>query len=139
MIMEEIMNSRDQDHLMPQVKIVDTKILGNLMIKEATVKKGIKMTVDRTVKKDLTARIEDLHIMMNNAVVVSKAEAEIPQKFAVTKPELIKVNRQKTRQITTVVPVAAATPHLLPLLHQHLHLRGSWCRCMTLLILQEDI
>merc|ERR1719266_2306710 len=37
MIMEEIMNSRDQDHLM-QVKIVDTKILGNLMIKEATVK-----------------------------------------------------------------------------------------------------
>ena len=41
MIMEEIMNSRDQDHLM-QVKIVDTKILGNLMIKEATVKKGKK-------------------------------------------------------------------------------------------------
>jgi hypothetical protein len=27
---------------MPQVKIVDTKILGNLMIKEATVKKGKK-------------------------------------------------------------------------------------------------
>ena len=42
MIMEEIMNSRDQDHLMQQVKIVDTKILGNLMIKEATVKKGKK-------------------------------------------------------------------------------------------------
>ena len=83
------------------------------------------MTVDRTVKKDLTARIEDLHIMMNNAVVVSKAEAEIPRKFAVTKPEIIKVNRQKTRQITTVVPVAAATPHLLPLLHQHLHLKES--------------
>merc|ERR1719464_286155 len=124
MIMEEIMNSRDQDHLM-QVKIVDTKILGNLMIKEATVKKGIKMTVDRTVKKDLTARIEDLHIMMNNAVVVSKAEAEIPRKFAVTKPEIIKVNRQKPRQITTVVPVAAATPLLLPLLHQHLHLKES--------------
>ena len=41
MIMEEIMNSRDQDHLM-QVKIVDTKILGNLMTKEATVKKGKK-------------------------------------------------------------------------------------------------
>ena len=41
MIMEEIMNSRDQDHLM-QVKIVDTKILDNLMIKEATVKKGKK-------------------------------------------------------------------------------------------------
>ena len=41
MIMEEIMNSRDQDHLM-QVKIVDTKILGNLTIKEATVKKGKK-------------------------------------------------------------------------------------------------
>ena len=39
--MEEIMNSRDQDHLM-QVKIVDTKILGNLMTKEATVKKGKK-------------------------------------------------------------------------------------------------
>ena len=44
MIMEEIMNSRDQDHLMQvhRVKIVDTKILGNLMIKEATVKKGKK-------------------------------------------------------------------------------------------------
>jgi len=125
MIMEEIMNSRDQDHLM-QVKIVDTKILGNLMIKEATVKKGIKMTVDRTVKKDLTARIEELHIMMTPAeVIVSKAEAEIPLKFAVTKPEIIKVNRQKTRQITTVVPVAAATPHLLPLLHLHLHLKES--------------
>ena len=41
MIMEEIMNSRDQDHLM-QVKIVNTKILDNLMIKEATVKKGKK-------------------------------------------------------------------------------------------------
>lgn len=124
MIMEEIMNSRDQDHLM-QVKIVDTKILDNLMIKEATVKKGIKMTVDRTVKKDLTARIENLHIMMTHAVVVSKAEAEIPRKFAVTKPEIIKVNRQKTRQITTVVPVAVATPHLLHLLHQHLHLKES--------------
>jgi hypothetical protein len=79
------------------------------------------MTVDRTVKKDLTARIEDLHIMMTHA----KAEAEIPRKFAVTKPEIIKVNRQKTRQITTVVPVAAATPHLLPLLHLHLHLKES--------------
>merc|ERR1719464_1826346 len=108
MIMEEIMNSRDQDHLM-QVKIVDTKILGNLMIKE------------HTVKKDLTARIEELHIMMTHA----EAEAEIPRKFAVTKPEIIKVNRQKTRQITTVVPVAAATPHLLPLLHLHLHLKES--------------
>ena len=42
MIMEEIMNSKDQDHLMQQVKIVDTKIQGNLMIKEATVKKGKK-------------------------------------------------------------------------------------------------
>ena len=83
------------------------------------------MTVDRTVKKDLTARIEDLHIMMTHAVVVTKAEAEIPRKFVVTKPEIIKVNRQKTRQITTVVPVAAATPHLLPLLHQHLHLKES--------------
>lgn len=124
MIMEEIMNSRDQDHLM-QVKIVDTKILDNLMIKEATVKKGIKMTDDRTVKKDLTARIENLHIMMTHAVVVSKAEAEIPRKFAVTKPEIIKVNRQKTRQITTVVPVAVATRHLLHLLHQHLHLKES--------------
>lgn len=102
-----------------QVKIVDTKILDNLMIKEDTVKKGIKMTVDRTVKKDLTARIEDLHIMMTHA------EAEIPRKFAVTKPEIIKVNRQKTRQITTVVPVAAATPHLLPLHHLHLHLKES--------------
>jgi len=124
MIMEEIMNSRDQDHLM-QVKIVDTKILDNLMIKEATVKKGIKMTDDHTVKKDLTARIENLHIMMTHAVVVSKAEAEIPRKFAVTKPEIIKVSRQKTRQITTVVPVAVATRHLLHLLHQHLHLKES--------------
>lgn len=125
MIMEEIMNSKDQDHLM-QVKIVDTKILGNLMTKEATVKKGIKTTIDHTVKKDLTARIEELHIMMTPAeVIVSKAEAEIPLKFAVTKPEIIKVNRQKTRQITTVVPVAAATPHLLPLLHLHLHLKES--------------
>merc|ERR1719491_164376 len=125
MIMEEIMNSRDQDHLM-QVKIVDTKILlDNLMIKEATVKKGIKMTVDRTVKKDLTVRIGNLHIMMTHAVVVSKAEAEIPRKFAVTKPEIIKVNRQKTRQITTVVPVAVATRHLLHLHHQHLHLKES--------------
>lgn len=142
MIMEEIMNSRDQDHLMHRVKIVDTKILDNLMIKEeatvkildtmildnlmikeATVKKGIKMTVDHTVKKDLTARIED--IMMTRAVIVFKPEAEIPRKFAVTKPEIIKVNRQKTRQITTVVPVAAATPHLLHLHHRHLHLKES--------------
>ena len=42
MIMEEIMNSKDQDLLMQQVKIVNTKILDNLMIKEATVKKGEK-------------------------------------------------------------------------------------------------
>ena len=42
MIMEEIMNSKDQDLLMQQVKIVNTKILDNLMIKEATVKKGKK-------------------------------------------------------------------------------------------------
>ena len=81
------------------------------------------MTV--AVKKDLSARIEDLHIMMTHAVVVSKEEAEIPRKFAVTKPEIIKVSRQKTRQITMVVPVAAATPHLLHLLHQHLHLKES--------------
>lgn len=108
-----------------QVKIVNTKILDNLMIKEATVKKGIKMTVDRTVKKDLTVRIEDLHIMMTHVVVVFKAEAEIPRNFAVTKPEIIKVNRPKTRQITSGVPVAAATPHLLHLHHQHLHLKES--------------
>ena len=36
------MNSKDQDHLMQEVKIVDTKIQGNLMNKEATVKKGKK-------------------------------------------------------------------------------------------------